>query len=330
MKRIGIILLLASIAVSAFWYFTRNNNQSNIENIDTDFAVDKPETVDKIVLSDKESNKVVLTKENNIWMVNSTYPAFKPVVDLFLNETINKVKIKGPAAKASHDNIIRFMLVKSIHCEIYQNGKKTKDYYVGGSNADETGTYVHLTGAKTPYVAYIPGFKGIITPKYSTDVRDWYSKIVFDYEPEQIGSIQVTNYTEPGESFKLIQTDGSFIMQPAGPVSQQAAKSYFALFKFKNFEGYAPYLKPETKDSIRRQPPFMEIVVTDKKGKSTSLALRRKGYFEGSQTLHDKHGDEIVGDVERYFATFTGMDSLVTVQDYVFGKIITSRSLFTP
>ncbi|MEY2923913.1 MAG: hypothetical protein RLZZ337_453 [Bacteroidota bacterium] len=329
MKRIGIIILLALAAIGTYYYVNKSEPQT-ITTIDTSFAISNTESVDKIRLSDRENNEVILTKEGDQWMVNGVYPAFMPVVDLFLNETINKVRIKGPAAKASHDNIIRYMLVKSVHCEIYQDGKKTKDYYVGGSNTDETGTYVHLTGAKTPYIAYIPGFKGIITPKYSTDARDWYSKTIFDYDIEQIGSIEVTNYAEPNESFKLIQSDGTFIMQPPGPISQQAAKSYFALFKFKNFEGYAPYLKPETKDSIRRQPPFMEIAVTSKQGKTTKLALRRKGDFDGNQTLHDKKGDVIVGDVERYFATFTGMDSLVTVQDYVFGKIITSKSLFKP
>ena len=329
MKRISIVILILAIATGGYWFFTKEDQQT-ILTIDTDFAVDDSETVDKIILSDRENNKVVLTKVGETWMVNNKFPAFKPVVDLFLNETVNKVKIKGPVAKAMQDDVIRYMIVKSIQCEIYQNGKLTKNYYVGGSNSDETGTYVHLEGGSTPYVAYIPGFKGIITPKYSTDVRDWYSKTIFDYEPDDIKSIQVTNYEQPNESFSLINSDGSYIIKPAGPLSQQAAKSYFALFKFKNFEGFAPYLKQETKDSIRKQSPLMEIAVTDVKNEVKKLTIYRKGNFDGNQTLHDKKGDVIVADVERYFATYTGMDSLVTIQDYVFGKIITSRSLFIP
>jgi len=328
-KRIGLVLLILTLAVGAIWYLTQTDQQT-ILTIDTDIAVDKPATVDKIILSDREDHKVILTKESDIWMVNGTYPAFKPVVDLFLNETINKVKIKGPVAKAAQDNVIRYMIVKAIHTEIYQNGKLTKNYYVGGSNTDETGTYVHLDGGTTPYVAYIPGFKGIITPKYSTDVRDWYSKTIFDYEPEEIKSISVTNFEQPSESFSLINSDGSYSIKPAGPLSQQAAKSYFALFKFKNFEGFAPYLEQTTKDSIKKQQPLMEIAVTDLKNEVKKLQIYRKGNFDGNQTLHDKNGDVIVADVERYFATYSGMDSLVTIQDYVFGKIITSRSLFIP
>ena len=129
--------------------------------------------------------------------------------------------------------------------------------------------------------------------------------------------------------FNTQRIDSIYQIQPAiGHLSQSAARSYFSLFTFKNFEGFANYLTPKSKDSIAKAMPFMTISAVLTNGKTKELRLHRKGGITDGQTLFDKDGNTIIQDTERYFATFTGFKQIVTVQEYVFGKLITRRSYF--
>ena len=71
----------------------------------------------------------------------------------------------------------------------------------------------------------------------------------------------------------------------------------------------------------------MTVTVKTYEGESKTLNIFRKGSNQ-NKTIYDNNGDLLVKDTDRYFATFTGFDRLVTIQDYVFGKIITKRSFF--
>lgn len=59
-----------------------------------------------------------------------------------------------------------------------------------------------------------------------------------------------------------------------------------------------------------------------------TLTLFEKGDKLGDQTLYDKKGEVLAYDQERYFATFSPMNKLVTVQDYVVGELLKNRSDF--
>jgi hypothetical protein len=133
------------------------------------------------------------------------------------------------------------------------------------------------------------------------------------------------------ESFQIYQIDSSYSIKPKiSSFSQSAARSYFSLFSFKNFEGYANYLDQEQKDSIKNATPFISIKVTPYVGKSIQLKLHRKGSFQMGNSLYDKRGQLILEDTERYFATFTNFPFLVTVQEYTMGKLLVKRSYFRP
>ena len=72
----------------------------------------------------------------------------------------------------------------------------------------------------------------------------------------------------------------------------------------------------------------MTITVKTIDGESKELKIHRKTGNNDGNSLYDKQGHILVEDTERYFATYTGFDKLVTIQDYTFGKLITKRSFF--
>jgi hypothetical protein len=321
---IGIVAILAAIAI--FFVFKQEDEGSMVVE-DIEFAVEDIAAIDRISMRDRDGNAVDLRKqEDGSWMVNQTYPAFQPVVNLFLEKTLSKIAIKGAAPLPAKDNIIRGMIVESVKVDIFSGKDNIKSYYVGGYTPDMKGTYMHMKGSKDPFITYIPGFDGFLSPRYSLDPLEWYSKVIFDYKAEDIAEVVVIHHTEPGQSFHLVRK-GEKVEMKGGGYDPKATLSYLALFKFKNFEGYATYLNEAQKDSIASTSPLMTVKVQDLSGAVREMQVYRKGN-DGGNTLVDKTGNVLAYDPERYFASFTDFDQLVSIQRYTFGKILVKREDF--
>jgi hypothetical protein len=326
-KYFWIVLLLIAVA-GIYILINRSTGEAGLRDA-TNFAVNDVRKIDLITIKDREGKSIVLEKKEDYWMVNKKYKASQKSMEFLLNETISQIRIKGPVPTASRETVIRRMVGNSKHVKIYEDGKLIRDYYVGPPNPDQSGSYLHIEGSETPYIAHILGYASVLDPKYSTDIQDWYDRTVFDYTAQEIAKIIVTNNEMPNESFALSRIDSTYSIQPAlSQFSQSAARSYFSLFTFKNFEGFANYLTPKSKDSIAKSVPYMTIAAVLTNGHTQELKLYRKGNFTDGQTLVDKNGNTVIQDTERYFATFTGFKEVVTVQEYVFGKMITRRSFF--
>lgn len=324
MKKYFGILLLVAITAGVYYLFF-SDKRAPIVN-EKNFALENTDNLTRISLEDRNRDKVVLTKKDGIWYVNDTYKAFEPQMELFLNTTISKIRVKGPVPKTAQKTTIRKMVGKAIHVRLYEGEDMVRDYYVGQATPEQDASYLHINGSDVPYLAHIMGYKSLLYPKFSVLANDWIDQTVFDYEPEEIESISMMYMNKPTESFTLTRVDSTYTLSPSvGPINQAAAKSYFAMFSFKNFEGYADYLKQETKDSLKACTPYIKIAVKLRNGKTQELNLHQKKSGNGN-TIYDKTGNPLVEDTERYFATFTDFPFLVTVQEYVFGKILVKRS----
>ncbi|MCH1472413.1 MAG: DUF4340 domain-containing protein [Bacteroidia bacterium] len=330
MRKSIIIIALVSVALLCLWTIFDKDKQTSYRDISR-FAVENPEEISLIKMKDRQGNEVILSKKDEDWYVNNKIKTFKPKIESLLNETIKNIRIKGPVAKTAQQNVIRKMVGRSIHVQIFQKDECIRDYYVGSSNPDRSSTYIHINGSNTPYEAHIFGFANLLEPKFSTLEKDWFDQTIFDFSSEQIESIKVIHHQDSSESFQIARIDSSYNLIPQiNNFSQSAARSYFSLFSFKNFEGFANYLNQEQKDSIKNAQPFISIKVTPTSGKPIELKLHRKGSFEMGNSLYDKRGQLIVEDTERYFATFTDFPFLVTVQEYTMGKLLVKKSYFRP
>ncbi|MGB0850958.1 MAG: hypothetical protein ACPGTP_06915, partial [Bacteroidia bacterium] len=192
MKKYFWVPILIVVAIAAYFSFNAEGGEAGLRK-NVKFAVKDIEAIDKITLKDREGNFVNLEKKGDIWNVNNDYKAFTPVVENFLTKTLSKVRILGPVPKPARENVIRSMVGHSKHVIIYSKGKEIRNYYVGNPNPTQTGSYVHLEGSSTPYIAHILGFTGIIDPKFSCYPSDWYDRSVFDLKANEIASISVTN-----------------------------------------------------------------------------------------------------------------------------------------
>ena len=330
-NRVAIILVIILGAVS-FW-FVINNHNGTIKETLRDFAVADTASITKIFLANKNGNTVTLERKGpGRWTVNGKYSVRMDALKTLL-VTIKKVDVKEPIGKNAVDNVIKRLAAKAIRCEIYQNDKLTKAYYVGTETQDASGTYMILMDLKTmlpsakPFVTYIPGFDGYLTTRYFTEEKGWRDRTVFNYNPNEIKSVKLEIIGKPENNYELTvkgnndyQIKMTATNKLVSDIDTLAVKQYLSYFQQINFESFEVSITQLQIDSTLKCQPINILTVTDAKGavsktKFYSRWPRRHGLF-------DETGKEIVYDTDRLDALLDNGKDFVMCQYYVFGKIL--------
>jgi hypothetical protein len=329
MKNNRVILIITLVLALVAFALLLNNKSATIKGELRDFAVKDIASVSKIFLADKKKNTILLERQpDGSWTVNGKYKARKDAVDLLL-ETMSHIDVQSPVAKAAQPNVLKDLASGGVKVEIYQHNEKSKTYYVGGGNQELTGTFMLLEHSSVPFIMYIPGFNGYLTTRYFTDEKEWRSRAVFDYMPQEIKKITL-NYTyTPNSSFSLERIGNGFklIAIATNKVIEDAdtafCNAYIGYYKNKNFEGF---VKPQTnKDSVLKATPILVISVLDMQGKSKNVKFYSKAN-EGE--LRDEKGKLYEHDIERMHANIDNSNDLMLVQLYVFDKLFKSPTDF--
>jgi hypothetical protein len=159
------ILIMCVLAFTTVFLVTKYQNSTLKEEL-SDFAVEDTASIDKIFLSDKDGYKLLLERKTvSAWKVNNSFEARPDAIKILL-ETIHQIRVKAPVGRASFNNVIKKLAVKSTKVEIYQKGKIVKTYYVGGTTEDFLGNYMMIENSAAPFIIHIPGFEGYLYLSY--------------------------------------------------------------------------------------------------------------------------------------------------------------------
>jgi len=334
MKKRNFVILIVLLGGLTTWFILKNTKSGTSDKDKTAFAVENVEEIDKIFLTNKQDGNLLLEKKNGIWLVNGKFEANKPTVTFLLNETIKKIRVRGPVPAPARDNVIANMATLATKVEIYMNGELEKVYYVGAPTSDLSGTYMYLQDSKDPYITHIPGFDGFLSSRYPVAENDWISKLVFDYKPEEIKSVDVDYPANITESFTVSRKNekGDFEISasesaPAGNVNYGAVKSYFAMFGNKTCEGFAMF-EASKFDSLIRSKPICTITLTDNKGTIHKLKVYFRASNERDHALYDNDGKPLTYDPSRYNAILDNQKRVLILQDIVFNSIMIKYSDF--
>ena len=142
MKRNRIAVILVILMGSLTFWFIVNKGSGTISAEMKDFAVKDTASINKIFLADKNGRTLTLERGGDgKWTVNEKYGVRMDALQTLL-ATIARVDVKEPVGKKAIDNVKKRLAAKSVKCEIYQNGKLAKAYYVGTETQDMKGTYM--------------------------------------------------------------------------------------------------------------------------------------------------------------------------------------------
>jgi hypothetical protein len=330
-NRTAVILVIILSSVS-FWFII-NNHKGTIKETLRDFAVKDTASITKIFLADKNGHTITLDRKPiGGWTLNGKYEARQDAVQGLL-VTITRVDVKEPVGKQSVDNVIKRLAAKAIRCEIYQNGKLTKAYYVGTETQDVTGTYMILMDPETlepsakPFVTYIPGFEGYLTTRYFTDEKGWRDRTVFRYNPNDIKSVKMEVPMKPNESYELtVKGNNDYEVKllsnnhPLSNIDTMAVKQYLSYFQQLNYESFEVTESQKQIDSTLKEQPINILTVTDNKGVTNKVTFYTR--LARRQGLQDDKGNTIVYDTDRMDALMNNGKDNVMVQFYVFGKVL--------
>ena len=347
MKKRNIILIaaVAVIAIAALAVALLGSRKATFEQ---DYHVKDLSSVTRIFLADKQDNEVLLSRVgDSAWLVNNTYEANQPLVDLLL-ETLNTMRIRQQVNRNAVPTIINDLSSRAIKVEVYQrvprinwfggrlqlfpHEKLTVTYFVGRETQDMMASYMFREGDKVPYVIHIPGFRGFLTPRFVTDPLKWRSRTIVDLDVRQIERVDLEIPETPQESFSIIRDGDGFSMQLAdgmkAPYFDTARVAQMLLsFTWLNFDEFAAIVPNSFADSCITGTPRTVLRITDTAGRShevkTYIKYNNPNDFAaiGDSSLYEAF------DVNRLYAILDSRDT-VLIQYFTFDNILQPASYF--
>lgn len=348
-KNIILVLIVVIIAPVAIWLLMQND-KSTLDKTDSEFAVADTSLVTKIFIANKKNYSVVLERTEKGWILDDKFPTNGHAVDLFLG-TLSRIKVKAPVPIAARDNIIRRLSSIGIKCEIYERSwrinlfssiklfpyeKLAKVYYVGDVTPDNLGTYMLMENAPEPYITYIPGFRGFLTPYYSPKVDDWKSHQVYKHKLSDIKEVSINFPDKPEESFKVdVAKDGNYYVTKTNDNSQVVRYDTLKMLNFLTsfndlrYESRLNNLLPIVKvDSIVHSTPLFELNVIDNENDTTEVIAFKKN--ELSKEVRDEAYWKLIPmDQDRFYGFINDGEDFVLLQYYVFDKVTYPLSHYT-
>ena len=238
--------------------------------------------------------------------------------------------------KAAYENVLREMLAKSIQVQVFTGGASPqKIFYVGGSTLDGQGTYMILDVngklASRPHIVRVPGIRGYLTPAFEMKEETWRDRKIFGTSPQNIASISVQYPASHMQSFSIAAVADSFVLYNANGETEAANQSllysYCAMYESIYFEAFDN--ENQERESTLKETPFSILTLKDKTGNATEVKLYYMPINRRSKRLFDEHGNDILADVDRFFALANGKDFAIA-QVYVFGKLLRKYQDFFP
>lgn len=341
MKKNKLIVIVSLILIIIASILVLTGNKDTFTDKTKKFDISDTAVVTRVFLTDKKNNSVLLVKKGTEWSLNKKYKARKEAVRDFLI-TIKDLRVKFPVPKTAHNTVIKHLASSGTKVEIYQQAyrinifgkikffpyeKLSKVYFVGSATQDNMGNYMLSEGADIPYVVYIPGFRGFLTPYYSTVEDDWRDHTVFDSKITEISDVKVEFPGAPDESFQIfIDQEGNFSLK--GLSKNQFVNSFDTIqvisfltsFEKVNYETMlTQILSKGKKDTIHHTQPFAIITLKDKTNNESQAVLIRKIAYPGQTDLY---GNPVEYDRDRLYAVLNNGKDIALIQYFAFGAII--------
>lgn len=341
MKKNRYVLIAVFILALIAFIFILTNTTNTFKRSQSDFAVNDTSNITTIFMSDKNNNTLKMTRHlpGYDWIVNDKYPGQKFNINMLM-ETMLNLQVKEPVPIAARNNIIKELSVNSVKVEIYQwvyridvmgmrlfpHEKLTKVYYVGGATQNNRGTFMLMQDSPYPFITYLPGLRGFVSPRYMPIEKYWRDYTVFRKNIHEIASVRLEFPTIPEQSF-IITNHHDRNIKLVSLADNKRINNYDTLklmnflsaFRNLNFETLLNDLDKHKKDSILSSPPFTIITLTDTNKVSKTVKIFHKKSV-GDQT--DMNGKPLLYDPDRAYALVNDGSDFTLVQFFVFDKIL--------
>lgn len=352
MKKRNIIILcvVAALAIAAIII---NRQGSKNATFDQDFHIEDVASITKIFIADKQDHHVTLqriadTTSEEQWIVDGAYPANQPFVETLLS-TLHDMRIRQQVNRNAVPNIIKRLSAESIKVEVFQRKplidwfggklqlfareKKVVTYYVGHETRDMMASYMFREGDKVPYIIHIPGFRGYLTPRFSSDSYAWRSHTIVHWNIKKLQSVSLDIPATPNESFRVAREGDGFVFEQGAAHNRIATfdtarvAQMLTCFANLNFDEFACVVPNSRMDSSFSSEPRAILHVTNTDGVTREIKTFLKYTNPDDQEIMSDTTMYSVFDLNRLYALIDNKDS-VLIQYFVFDNILQPASYF--
>jgi hypothetical protein len=328
------------IILSGFTFFILfNKKKSTLDEDIKKFAIEDTSTIDKIFIASKSGESALLErKAKGVWMINGKYKANMESVDLLLY-TFRRTEVKYLPAEKANLTIIRSIATAGKKVEIYQDGKRTRIWYIGDATPDHLGTFMVLADPDNdekydqPFVNWIPGFDGFLSTRFFTNEADWRDRSLIAALPTAIESVKM-QYTGLGDSsFQIgVKSVNSFDVRNLQGIALPAVdtlnvKQYLAYFSRLDITNYLTDKSKRTTDSLRRTAPFAILSIKLKSGKADQYKFYHKKPEAEQERVYQ---GKFKYDPDNVYVSFNSDADMAMVQYFGFGKLFQTSAYFMP
>ncbi len=331
-KSVLLIIVLAGLAVVTWMLFDKEKSSLSAEAL-SDFAVKDTASITRIKISSNVGGEVDFVRNGGKWEAIDGGCIQQHMIDGFL-ETIKYIAVKAPMPRGAIDHVNKRILGQHKKVEIYQNGKLSKTWFIGGTTPDHYGTYMLLKKegvgkSPEPFIMYMPSVYGNLSDQFSLRLKDYQCSGMFLYDPLDIQSVEVEIPDSLSLNYKIVSLDSNLfeLYHNETKIEQfdtAKVRSYLVGFRKIHYDVKEPIMPKKLKDSTLNNTPYYIITVTDKAGIENKVTTYIK-YPEF--TSYDYDGNLITTDQNNLFAV-TNSGDFVLVQYFVFDKLFRDLNYF--
>ncbi|HQQ93320.1 MAG TPA: hypothetical protein PLQ93_02100 [Bacteroidia bacterium] len=333
-----LLIILVALAGLAVYFYYSGSRMSTVSKNDRAFKLTDTAAITRIFLADKEGNSASVERKADGWYVGGKFRCRSEAI-LNILEAIRLVEVKMPVPRQARENVLRFMSSNAVKVEIYKGNEKIKQYYVGHEPSDSEGSYMLLTkpgseeNFSDPYICIIPGFRGFLQPRFITRENEWRDRLVINFTPPELKSIQVEQIgAQPDSSFEIsFINSSSFKLKTLGGkelnFDMARMRQYLIYFQNISYEVLLSGKEKKLQDSLLRAGAFASIrIQTLNKGEKRFYFYRKA--FGGE--VNPELGTVFRYDPDRCYMNFDQGREWALVQYFVFGKLLITPSYFRP
>ena len=220
-KKVYILLFLSLfLFLAALFVFWFSHTGSTLRASDSDFSIVRSlEVVQIEILSRDDYQGVVLEKDSeDRWMLNSRYYANDLAVQQLLG-SMRRMRVRTPVSIENRDNVESMLQEQGVEVNVWVRGYRVhfgnfrlfpynrlyQSFLVGGDTPDGQSTYMRKTRSQMAFRIHIPSHERGIAYLFDPSEREWRDPVIIDLRKEQIASVSVKVFENPGQSYQILR-----------------------------------------------------------------------------------------------------------------------------
>lgn len=290
------LTLALFLALGAWWTLQKSQKKSTLDQLDMNFAVPDTAAITKIIITETPGATSVFERTQDIyWRLNNKVKVAPQLMDLLLT-TIRNVEIRRPVNQGEREAVRGFLKERTRKVEIFVKGELYKTYYVSDDAPENKGTYFQMEGGE-PYVVFLRGQNGFLTPRYHVEEHKWRDHLLFSSTPETLQSVELEYPASPQDNFAIRFSGKHFQWDGQGKMDTARVADYLLRYKRVYMEHFVRELGKAFEDSLLKTNVMCKLKLTDiDKEKSHQLLI-----FPSR-------------DPDRHFAWMEDSKELITIQ----------------